>query len=637
MKVNTRKISLPKLSTRAAVQTVDTEKRTVEVVFSSGAQVKRNTYFGFGEDFLEELEISKKAIRMDRMKSGAPVLKDHRASVDSMIGVVESVKIVDKQLVGTVRFSERPEADVIFKDVQSGVIRNVSIGYLVHKYREIKPVDDGLKILRAVDWEPAELSFVAVPADPSAQVRSADEKFDCEIILERKEVSMDKTELNAPILDQRSPVVPPVDVEALKREAIEAERKRASDIREAVAYGKLDGAVADDMISRGITVDEARAEVLKKLSERDSSKKTSTVQAGENNSFVNAKRGIENALLCRLSTKQTLSDEGKLFRNVRLLDMARDLLEARGENTRHLSAMELAGRALHSTSDFPEILANVANKSLRDAYLESPQTFRPFVRQTTVSDFKEISRVQLGDAPKLLEKLENGEYQHGTIGESAEKYSVKEYGRIVAIGRRVLVNDDLGAFGRLVEMFGRQAANLESDLVWGVINANAAMADGFALFSSQHSNLAGAGAAPSVTTLGAGREAMRLQTSLDGSKLNVRPSWLVVPAALETVADQLVASISPDVASGVNPFGANGRTPLMAVAEPRLDDASSTAWYLFSDTAAIDMLEMAMLTGEEGPVIDSMIDFDTDGMKLKARHTVGVKAIDWRGVYKNPG
>lgn len=642
----TRKVSVPKFHARAFVKpdTVNVESRTVDVTFSTGARVKRNSFFGIGEDFIEELEIKPSAIRLDRFKNGAPVLKDHNNSVESIIGVVERAQVKKDDFSGTIRFSERPEAEQIFRDVQSGVIRNVSIGYVVHRMKEM-PEADGLKVFRAVDFEPMEVSLVAVPADSGARVRTAsNEVFECELLSEGgDEMANESQTPNAPELNGRShPEVetPKIDEAQIRKEAMELERTRCTAIRTAVVQAKLDGSVADDMINRGITADEARTEVLAKLAEKDKEQATRSenVQVGEDNTFVGMKRGIENAILHRMKpAKHKLDEQGQQFRNCRLLDMVRDLEEYRGRSTRGMSSMELATRGLHSTSDFPELLANVQNKSLRDAYEESPQTFGPFVRRVTVSDFKEISRTQLGDAPALLEKQENQEYQHGSMSEQAEKYSVKEYGRIVAVGRRVLIDDDLGSMSRLSEMFGRQAANLESDLVWAIVTSNPLMADGNALFSAAHGNLAGVGAGISISTLGDAREAMRLQTGLDGNKLNIRPSWLVVPAALETVADQFTSQITPDSSGNVNPFQGGGRSALNPVAEPRLDDNSSDAWYVFSDTGAIDIFEMAMLSGEEGPVIDSMIDFDTDGMKMKARHTVGVKAIDHRGVYKNPG
>jgi phage major head subunit gpT-like protein len=334
-----------------------------------------------------------------------------------------------------------------------------------------------------------------------------------------------------------------------------------------------------------------------------------------------------------------LTDVSNSFRFFKLADMAKYILRGQGVAVDFLSPMDLAGRALHSTSDFVKVLENVANKTLRDAYQESPQTFNAFTRRVENSDFKEISRVQLGDFPKFQEKTEGGEYVYGTVGEGAEKYKIKTYGVIVGLTREALINDDLNSFARVPDMAGRQAANLESDLVYAILNSNPTMADGFALFSSQHANLASGGdvGAPSVTTLGVAREAMRLQKSLNGSHLNLVPVSLIVPANHETAADQIVTQITPAQTSNVNPFAMAGRTPLSPVVEPRLDATSVNAWYLAAAISQVDIIELCTMTGEAMPVIDSMVDFDTDGVKFKARHTVGTKAIDYRGIYKNPG
>lgn len=65
----------------------------------------------------------------------------------------------------------------------------------------------------------------------------------------------------------------------------------------------------------------------------------------------------------------------------------------------------------------------------------------------------------------------------------------------------------MGAFTRLPEMFGRAAADLQSDTVWGIITGNPVMGDGTVLFHANHGNLAGANAAIAVATLGEGRAA----------------------------------------------------------------------------------------------------------------------------------
>ena len=114
-------------------------------------------------------------------------------------------------------------------------------------------------------------------------------------------------------------------------------------------------------------------------------------------------------------------------------------------------------------------------------------------------------QVQLGEAPQLLEVGESGEFKRGTLGESKESYKVKTYGRVVAITRQTLINDDLDAFTRIPAMYGNSIAQLESDVVWSIITANPAMADGNALFHTTHKNLAGTGTALDVSSVGAAR------------------------------------------------------------------------------------------------------------------------------------
>src|SRR6185503_5900894 len=132
---------------------------------------------------------------------------------------------------------------------------------------------------------------------------------------------------------------------------------------------------------------------------------------------------------------------------------------------------------MHTTSDFANLLADVANKTLRQAYEEAPQTFKTISLQVSLPDFKPSNRVQIGDAPALLEVKEHGEFSRGTIGDGKEVYQLATFGRIFAITRQALINDDTDAFSRVATMFGRAARNLESDLVWVTITSNPTMGD----------------------------------------------------------------------------------------------------------------------------------------------------------------
>jgi len=269
-----------------------------------------------------------------------------------------------------------------------------------------------------------------------------------------------------------------------------------------------------------------------------------------------------------------------------------------------------------------------------------PRSFLPFSRQTTLPDFKEISRVQLGGAPSLKKVVEGGEYTEGSIGEGAEKYRVHKYGRIVSLTWETIVNDDLDALSRIPFAFGASAADLESDLVYAILANNPAMADGVALFHATHGNLGAAAALADAldptkpNPLAAMRKAMRLQKGLDGRYISVSPQFLIVPPSLEEVA--LKATNAAIVAAKGIDLNVSG-VSLTPIIEPRLEDASATAWFGAAAPGVIDTIEYAYLEGHEGVYTETKAGFEVDGMQVKCRHIFGAKAIDHRGLYKNAG
>jgi phage major head subunit gpT-like protein len=330
---------------------------------------------------------------------------------------------------------------------------------------------------------------------------------------------------------------------------------------------------------------------------------------------------------------------------MRLLEMGRAFHEeVTGERLRGLSPLALATRLLGletglrggmSTSDFPAILANVVVKRLRNAYETAPSNWKRLARQSNSSDFKEKAVTQLSNLPTFVKVKEGGEYQYAALSDGQEKYALATYGRIVPITRQTLINDDMGAFDRLPTLLGRAAAETEAGIFWQIVVANPAMSDGVVIFHADHGNLAAAGAAIAVDSLGAGRAAMRKQKGFakkgaDAEPLNVSPAFLIVSPDKETQAQQFLATIVPGEGGKVNPFA----NTLTLMAEARL---SGNAWYLWADPATIDTVEYAYLDGEEGLYTEQRIGFEVDGLEVKGRLDFAAKAIDWRGVYKNPG
>jgi len=387
-------------------------------------------------------------------------------------------------------------------------------------------------------------------------------------------------------------------------------------------------------------LDEARRIILDRVADEAEQKRTFaqvSTPLGGLDERQTRREAVTSALLHRYSpTLFPLNDPARDYRGMTLLELSREFLASVGVNVRGMSRDEIATRALHSTSDFPEILAAVTNKTLRQAYEAYPQTFKPFCRQVQAADFRDITRVQLGEAPQLQKVNEAGEFKRGTIGEARERYRVETYGRVVGITRQTIINDDLDAFTRLPAMYGTAIATLESDVVWAILTANAAMGDGVALFHATHKNLASSGSALSTVSIGEARASMAKQTGIDKKAvLNIRPTYLLVPVSLELAAEQLLAqNLTPTKTADVVPQSIRS---LAVIAEPRLDTVSQTGWFLTASPAQIDTLEYAYLEGQQGAYIETRNGFDVDGVEIKCRLDFGAKAIDWRGLYKNPG
>lgn len=158
---------------RVRSSSFDPETFTIEVVWTTGATVRRCDYWD-GEEYDESLSLEDGAVRLDRLNAGASFLDSHDSSECArVIGSVVrgSARIEGGKGVCTIQLSRaRDVADVVTK-IREGVIRNVSVGYWVHRIETVE--QDGTVPLKLVtDWEPLEISAVPVPADPGSQIRS---------------------------------------------------------------------------------------------------------------------------------------------------------------------------------------------------------------------------------------------------------------------------------------------------------------------------------------------------------------------------------------------------------------------------------------------------------------------------------
>ena len=662
--VMTRKThETPAFSLRAAVRpgSVDIDARTVELTWTTGAKGRRWSW-DIGS-YMEELDVSDGAVRLDRLNNGAPLLDTHNQyQLSAVLAVVERAWLEGGEGHALVRFSKRDDADVVFKDVVDGILRNISVGYAVHRYEVVDEEDDKLPTYRAVDWEPLELSLVPIGFDDGAKVRSA--KTPAEYEGQRFNTIFEVRSAVEPIVEPAAvPIIQEEDAmteeekraadDKLRREAAEAERLRSLTIRTMARKASLDDEVfVEDLIARAVPVSDASAAIIDKLAERQAKEQPNTrssqptvVTGGQDLTVLTAKReAMQNALLHRCDPKIKLEDAGREFRGMRLVDMAREFVEMSGGNVRGMTPQELARAALgcdrqavraagmHSTSDFPLLLGSTVNRTLRDAYTTAPQTWRPLGRQTTVPDFRAVTRAALGDISALDQVKEHGEYKYRTLAEDGSPIKVAKYGNIIAITWETIVNDDLGALTRIPAAFGVAAASTESNVVWALLLGNPNYIDGNPIFDASHGNVAGSGGAINTATLAAARAAMRKQKTKAGEFLNLTPEYLVVGPDKELEAFQFTSSVYVP-AKNVDINDARNAS-LTVIVDARI---TGNQWYLYAAPGAVDTFEYAYLEGEQGVFTETREGFEVDGMEIKARLVFGAGWIDYRGAYKNPG
>ena len=639
-------------------QSYDSTSRSVEATLATEGKVE---VFDISRmDFIEEVLLVNGA---NLPESGqVPLLDSHqRGSVRNVLGSVRNIKAKGQELVGAVFFADDNSGQSTEKKVRDGHLTDLSVGYQVTSYQYLEK-DETKTIagkqftgpIRVVDgWELKEASLTPIGADEKAKTRGDNMNLDATKKTGGQANKGQDSQEDVYFDDQGNAINPVTgkrayfdkDGEVRDLDQV-SESERWVDVREAATHFGISDQYVFRMMEQGYSPEQGRKQVLeevKNMSQPIGAGKLIT--QGRTDGEKRSEAMIDGLVMRSGYNLEKPAAGADQYRNVSIVDVARECLEASGESTRGMSATRVINKAMqtrmHTTSDFPAILENTGNKILREAYLMYPTTFQKWTVQGEGRDFKEMSRVQLSEAPDLKHVPEAAEYMQGTFGESKEVFSIQKYGRLFHLSWESLVNDDLKAFDRVAKAFVQAAKRGLNAEVYKELTENRPMADGKGIFHVDHYNLETDTALKGIVSpdrVSSARAGMRTQTGLQtDDPLNVEPRFLIVPAAQETDADILVNSqigiSGSDVPGAANPF----YNKLEVVTEPMLDKTSTKEWYLSADPNVFDTVEVAYLDGEQVPYLEEETGFTTDSWAFKIRFCFGVKAIDYRGLFKNPG
>lgn len=618
-------------------RSVNAEERTCSVVWYTGARVER---YSWSEGrYMLELSMEPDAVDISRLTSGtAPLLNAHSDyTLSDVIGVIENARIENGVGYATVRFSQREEVEPIFRDVQDGILRNISMGARIDALELLEAQSGELKVYRATKWSVEELSIVPVGADSAAHTLAYQkDEGDSLANLINGGVKMEEIKKDVQTVEPAAAAQP--DAAELARRAAAAERERVTEILALCKRHGMTEEFANRCVSEENTLEDVRAKILDKLAAQAPSVSNISVGATDEEK---QRLALENAILARVAPQKYKDGaEGSRFRGRSLVEMARLYMEGHGAKLDGYTALEIAQLALTgrtamggmmTTGDMPLILGNTIARRLRDEYLEMAPTWPQFCRRATAVDFKEMTVVSLAGEVAFRDVPEAGEYEQGGMVEGAEKYKLSKSGRIITLSFEMMVNDDLGAFGRIPQMIASAARAKEAKVIYDILNDNPNMGDGKALFSTDHGNLAGTGGVPSEATLSAACVAMYEQTNLAGDPINVKPTFLIHgPQNMVTVKKMLSTDMLATKSGDINVF----KGEFVPVLDQHITDKR---WFLLSDPAMCDTIEYAYLDGMEGVTTETRYGFEVDGVSVKARMIFGAKAIDYRGMYKNAG
>jgi hypothetical protein len=617
-----------------APETWNAEARTIDVIWTTGADVNRRDWYT-GKQWVERLNVSAEAVDLARLEAGAPVLDSHSSySLGDVVGVVERAWIEGGKGYATLRFSEREEVAGVVRDVAAGILRNISVGYVVDQWDVAEAAAGRAETRTAKRWTPYELSLVPIPADAGAQVRSGPPS---------PAAPAAPKESNMPDID------PAADAAARTADltaAIAAERERNAEIMAAARSAGLPADWAERHIAAGTGADMARKEALEEVSKRATPRVSPAVQKGESGDDpVALARAMGHALAVRampsLATAEGIEPRFREFSSIRPSDMLIELAAARGERVGPRDRQRLVDQLFarsgggHTSSDFPLLLEAASNKMLEAGYALATPTYRRFFAQKSFTDFKAHRFLTAGDFPSLAELTEGGGIAEGSISEKRENVTARTYARQVKITRQMLINDDLGAFADFSTMIGRRVANDENALAFALVNtasgAGPTLAEGnAAVFTTGRGNRPASGGAIAEATLDIAYAGMMGQTSLDGLKLNIQPRILLTGSAYRGAALRFTSRISPEAGANVG---------LYSDLEPIADaNVVGNRWYTFADPQEAPVYVYGYVNGQTAPMVRvHQYVPGTDGIAVELVHDFAVGAIDFRGGYFNPG
>ena len=608
-----------------------------------------------------------------------PLLANHENHTLGRVGVV-SAKVEDGHLeISGEIVGEGDLADAIVGQGKAGADWQLSIGAEVEA---AELVQEGKRTINGVEHEAPfyhvtkstlrEVSVVAVGADKATHMKvtaSLQLKGNSIMEPEKKVEAAQPAATPAPAAPAEAPKnveaaepvkpeapqpaqTPAVDVEAIAQAAVKAERDRVGMIK-AVCNGEFPEIEAK-AISEGWNKEQVNEAVLAAFRAKQPTadvnitiKKENSMTAKRLEAALSLRAGIDGDTLAKAMGEETVEAAQK-DADMPLAGILAECMRLEGmEPPRTFD--NAAIKAAFSTVSLPGILSNVAHKKLLQAYRAQPIIATSLCTTADLSDFKENQRFRLTDIGDLKPVGADGEIKDGGVSEEKAVNQLDTYAKKFCLTRKMIINDDLGAFLKVPTAMGNRAARLVDQLFFKRLMSNPTCVDGKPLFGRDHKNLlSGANSALSADSLKKAIQIFIDQTDADGQPISVEPSILLVPTALKHLAIELTRGATLMMSGGpdntVRPaINVLADENLAIVSSPYLGNKnypnfSEASWYLFGKPGTVDTFEIGYLKGKRTPTVErGDLDFNVLGVWFRVYFDIGIREQDHRGMVKATG
>ena len=602
-----------------------------------------------------------------------PLLANHENHTLGRVGVVVPRAVEGKLEISGEIVGEGALAEAIIAQGKAGADWQLSIGAEVEA---AELVQEGKRMVNGVEHDAPfyhvtkstlrEVSVVAVGADRSTHMKvTAKLELKGNSIMEPKDTH--KTATPPAVEAAAQPTNPaaepaatieaaapgtPVDVKAVAAEAVKVERERVAMIK-AVCNGEF-AEIEAQAIAEGWDKNQVNEAVLAAFRKKQpvadvniTIKKEKSMNAKHIEAALSLRAGIDGDSLAKSMGEETVEAAAK-DADMPLAGILAECMKLEGMSVPR-SFDNAAIKAAFSTVSLPGILSNVAQKKLLQAYQAQPIIATKLCTTADLSDFKENQRYRLTDIGDLKPVGADGEIKDGGVAEEAAVNQLDTYAKKFCLTRKMIINDDLGAFLKVPTAMGNRAARLVDQLFFKRLMANPTMTDGKSLFCAPHKNqLTGANSALSADSLKKAIQLFLNQTDRDGQPINVEPSILLVPTALKFLAQELTQGRALIMSGGaentvrpaINVLADEG---LSVVSSPYLsntkyDGASDASWYLFGKPGTVDTFEIGYLKGKRTPTVErGDLDFNVLGIWFRVFFDVGIREQDHRGMVRAVG